>query len=260
MQHVHVRPGLDRDGNRVVVASSTYWRTAEPEEIESGHDAAVATDVDADLDPDLDAGAESDLGSDETGTETDVDVDVETVPDVEDVTREEAEQVWAEETQRILVRVAGTYQALIGHGELAAEVQETTGIRTRVQPRTWINRVLALVAAGNHDRNEPALSALVVHKTDGMVGPSYDEVLRLAGAPIIEDPAEREKHAAGARLECYRWAGAKLPDDGGRPALSPRLDALQTRQRKQRKQNEVPNICPTCFMAIPPTGVCDNCG
>lgn len=241
MPHEHVRPDLDRDGNRVVVASSTYWRLAETVEIEAG--------VDTDLESDDDFDAES-------GT----DIPAEVVPSVEDVTREEAEEVWTAETQRILVRVAGNYQALIGHGELAAEVQETTGVRTRVQPRTWITRVLAQVAVGNHDRSEPALTALVVHKTDGMVGPSYDEVLRLAGKPVIEDPVEREKHAAVARLDCYKWAGAKVPDDGGRPALSPRLDALQTRQRKQRKQNEVPNICPHCFMAIPPTGVCDNCG
>lgn len=237
----------------MVVASSTYWRMAETDDIETGPDAADNTGGETDSD----TGPESE---DDFDAESKSETPVEITPSIEDVTREEAEEVWAEEAQRILVRVAGTYQALIGHGELAAEVQETTGIRTRVQPRTWITRVLAQVAAGNHDRSEPAVTALVVHKTDGMVGPSYDEVLRLSGTPIIEDPVEREKHAAGARLECYKWAGAKIPDDGGRPALSPRLDALQTRQRKQRKQNEVPNICPTCFMAIPPTGVCDNCG
>lgn len=243
MPHEHVQPDLDLDGNRVVVASSTYWRLAETDEIVPGPDASI----------------DNDLAEDEDG-ESAAETAVEPAPSIEDVTREEAEEVWAEETQRILARVAGTYQALIGHGELAAEVQEATGIRTRVQPRTWITRVLAQVAAGNHDRSEPALTALVVHKTDGMVGPSYDEVLRLSGAPVIEDPVDREKHAAVARLACYKWAGAKIPDDGGRPALSPRLDALQTRQRKQRKQNEVPNICTHCFMAIPPTGVCDNCG
>ena len=92
--------------------------------------------------------------------------------------------------------------------------------------RSWVGRVLTLVAQGNHERNEPPLTALVVHKSDGMVGAGYDTVLKLAGEPTFEDPDDREKHAAGARLECYRWAGATLPDDGGKAALSPRLDSL----------------------------------
>lgn len=206
----------------MTVAQASYWRTPDAEEIESSDEA------------------------------------VETV--VDDVTREEAEEAWTAAVQKILVRVAGTYQGLIEHRELAAEAQEVTGIHTRSQARSWLARVLVKVAAGNHDRQEPALTALVVNKTDGMVGTAYDEVLRLAGQPIIEDEVAREKHAAAARLECYRWAGAKLPEDGGRAAVSPRFDQIQVRQRRLAKQDAVPNVCGTCFMAIPPTGVCDNCG
>lgn len=180
--------------------------------------------------------------------------------EIDDVTREQAEEVWAPEAHRILTRVAGTYQGLIQYGDLAEELQETTGIRTRKQVRTWLGPVLALVARGNHERGEPSLPALVVNKSDGTVGPAYDEVLRVTGDDQIDDPVAREKHAAATRLECYRWAGATLPDDGGRAALSPRFEQIQVRLRKERRAAEQPNICATCFMAIPPTGVCDNCG
>ena len=51
-----------------------------------------------------------------------------------------------------------------------------------------------------------------------------------------------------------------VPETGGRATLSPRLEQSRARLRKQRREAEQPTICPTCFMAIPPTGVCDNCG
>lgn len=201
---------------------------------------------------------------DEVGAGVGVEADGDVMTDdaePEDVTREQAEEAWAPEAHRILARVAATYQGLIEHSELAAEVQENSGMHTRRQVRSWIGPVLTQVAQANHERDEPPLTALVVHKADGTVGVGYDEVLRLTGsAEISDDPVAREKHAAMSRMECYRWAGATLPEGGGKPALSPRFEQIQARQRKERRAAEQPNICPTCFMAIPPTGVCDNCG
>lgn len=178
-----------------------------------------------------------------------------------EMTRDEAEAVWTPAAREILTRVAGTYQGLIQYNELAAEVQETTGVHTRKQVRSWIGPVLARVAALNEASDEPPLASLVVNKSDGTVGPAYDEVLRVTGADGIADPVLREKHAAEARLECYRWAGATLPDDGGKAALSPRYEQIQARLRKERRAAELdaPSICPTCNMSIPPTGLCDNC-
>ena len=171
-----------------------------------------------------------------TDVEAEVDSgDLETPP----MTREQAEEIWAPAAHEILTRVAGTYQGLIQYGEqLAAEVQETTGVHTRKQVRRWIAPVLAKVAAANMSRDEPPLAALVVNKSDGTVGAAYDEVLRVTGADGIADPVAREKHAAAARLECYRWAGATMPDDGGRAALSPRYEQIQARLRKERRAAE----------------------
>jgi hypothetical protein len=181
-------------------------------------------------------------------------------PETEDLTREQAEEAWIPEAHRILTRVAGTYQGLIEYAELAAEIQESSGIHTRRQVRSWVGPVLEQVARLNHENGEPPLTSLVVQKGDGTVGVGYDEAMRLTDGPDFADPLAREKHAAKARLACYQWADAKVPADGGRPALSPRFEQIHTRLRKERRAAEQPTICSTCFMAIPPTGVCDNCG
>jgi hypothetical protein len=181
-------------------------------------------------------------------------------PETEDLTREQAEEAWVPEAHRILTRVAGTYQGLIEYAELAAEIQESSGIHTRRQVRSWVGPVLEQVARLNHENGEPPLTSLVVQKGDGTVGVGYDEAMRLTDGPDFADPLAREKHAAKARLACYQWADAKVPADGGRPALSPRFEQIHARLRKERRAAEQPTICPNCYMAIPPTGVCDNCG
>ena len=66
-------------------------------------------------------------------------------------------------------------------------------------------------------------------------------------------------HAAAERLACNTYFGADLPDGGGLPQLTPQLAAARTRQRKASVIERRINVCPTCSMAIPATGVCDNC-
>ena len=178
----------------------------------------------------------------------------------EDLSREEAEEAWVAAAHEILTDLAATYQAVIETSELGNEVKARTQIQTRAQTRSWMPRVLERVAELSQSKGEPALTSLVVNKTDGMVGTAYDTVLRLTGQEPIAEPLEREKHAAQARLECYRWGGAKLPAGGGMPALSPRLEQVRARERKERIAAIEPNVCASCFMVIPPTGVCDNCG
>jgi hypothetical protein len=180
--------------------------------------------------------------------------------DPEPVAPGEAEDAWAEEARQILAGVAGTYHQLIDHTDLAAGVQQASGIHTSGNAHYWIGRVLNQVAAVNAVKGEPPLTALVVHRVQGTVGDDYDEVLRLAGTPAITDANEREKHAAAARMDCYRWAGATMPADGGNPALSPKLEQRITRGRKRAREEAPPTVCTTCFMAVPPTGICDNCG
>lgn len=175
------------------------------------------------------------------------------------VTRHEAEQEWAAAAQVILRRVATSYHGLIRYGELGAEVQAATGIRTRVQVHHWIGTVLGLVLHENRRLGEPAFTALVVRKDNDMVGEGYDEVLRVAGLPAAATEEERENHAAAARFECYRYAGAILPKDGGRPALAPRLGERFARERRARQKEALPAICPACFMALPASKICDTC-
>lgn len=172
----------------------------------------------------------------------------------------EAEAAWAARAPEVLAEVAKGYQALITHTDLAARLQADTGIRTRSNPQTWLGRVLAVAAADDVAQGRPPLTSLVVHRTNGTVGEPYNEVLRVTGQQPIDDEVARERHAAEARMECYRWAGANLPADGGNSALSPRYDMVLSRGRKKARQEAEPDVCPTCFMAIPPTGVCDNCG
>ncbi|MDO9456592.1 hypothetical protein [Nocardioides sp.] len=176
------------------------------------------------------------------------------------VDQAEAEALWAARAPQILTEVASAYQGLITHTDLAARLQADTGVHTRSNPQTWLGRVLAVSSADDVAQGRPPLTSLVVHRVNGTVGAPYDEVLRVTGQDPIEDEVERERHAAEARMECYRWANATLPADGGHSALSPRYDMVLTRGRRKARQEAEPDVCPTCFMAIPPTGVCDNCG
>jgi hypothetical protein len=230
----------------MAVGRMTYWRTTDTE---------VATG--AENEP---AVVEFDEFDEVDGATPADEVAVELPVEPTAITAGEAEDAWAEEARQILAGVAGTYHMLIDHTDLANGVQKASGIYTSTNAHYWIGRVLNQVAAVNAVKGEPALTSLVVHRVQGTVGDDYDEVLRLAGEPAISDPNEREKHAAAARMECYRWAGAKMPEDGGNAALSPKLAQRITRERKRAREEAPPTVCPTCFMAIPPTGVCDNCG
>ncbi|MEU3982995.1 hypothetical protein AB0F77_23410 [Streptomyces sp. NPDC026672] len=170
---------------------------------------------------------------------------------------QQAREAWADEAYTVLVGVARTYHAVITYKELGEEVQARTGIRTRALLHNWIGSVLSRVVHEAHRRGDPQLTALVVRSDDGMVGDGYKEVLAVAGQPPVEDALAREHHAAEARLACYRRFGATLPPGGGVPALSPRHQAAL--DRRQAQTEKPPQVCPTCFMQLPATGVCDSC-
>lgn len=65
-----------------------------------------------------------------------------------------------------------------------------------------------------------------------------------------------DMHAAKARLECYKFYGAELPEGGGEPTLPPKL---HERRRSGRQQNKPPLICPETRYQVPPNGWCDDC-
>ena len=133
---------------------------------------------------------------------------------------------------------------------------------------------------------EPPLTSLVVGR-DRLVGEGYDEILRVADQSPITDPDKRERHAAEAQLACYRWAGS-APADGGEPRVPPlqvapsgtpyggqggwwldgrstgrataRAAATTATKPKRVAKSDLPvTVCPNCFLALPATGVCDNC-
>ncbi|WP_369185749.1 hypothetical protein [Streptomyces sp. Y1] len=192
----------------------------------------------------------------------------------------QAQMVWTRAAYPALVEVAGRYHAVITYAELAEAVQEASGVRTRVEQRYWIGKVLGLVIREAHRRGDPPLTSLVVHAADGKVGAGYQEVLAVAGFAPLAGEMDREEHAAAARLACYRHFGAELPEDGGTPALAPKLRAALLRKASAKAPAagsgrsgasggsgaaaaaavRVQAVCPRCFIELPATGVCDSCG
>jgi hypothetical protein len=194
-------------------------------------------------------------------------------------------ETWARAAHPILEETAGTYHAVIRETELAERLQADAGIRTTRPHERWLPKVLKPLAHLHHRDGYPPLTALVVDG-HGWVGERYDDVLRATEELPIAEPAARERHAARARLACYQWAGS-APEDGGVPAAvlsstrsrAPRsTTAAGARAARPPKAPRAPRepkvsapkrvaatdrpvtVCPTCFMALPATGICDNCG
>ncbi|MFE6050554.1 hypothetical protein ACFQ6N_07365 [Kitasatospora sp. NPDC056446] len=182
------------------------------------------------------------------------------VADGSAVSASQAHIVWTRAAYPALTEVAGRYHAVVSYADLAEAVQEASGVRTRINQRHWIGKVLSLVILEAHRRGDPPLTALVVHAADGKVGAGYQEVLAVAGQPPVAAEMDREQHAAAARLACYRHFGAELPANGGTPALAPRLRASVDRKAAAAAEARPPAICPRCFLQLPATRVCDSCG
>lgn len=177
----------------------------------------------------------------------------------ETVSAEDAWGIWARHAYDLLVEVARRYHAVITYGEVGTAVQDRSGIRTSALLHNWIGPVLGRVVRRAHMQGDPPLTALVVHKDDGKVGTGYAEVLQVAGQPPVEDEMERERHAAAARLDCYRYfEAAGLPEDGGQPALAPVLEAAVRRRGRNAPQPRRPT-CARCGIQLPVSAICDYC-
>jgi hypothetical protein len=165
-------------------------------------------------------------------------------------------EAWAAAGRPVLEQVAKSYGSYVTYQELAEEVQNTTGIRTQVPFRHWIGKVLYAVATSPRAPNEPMLTSLVV-RADGTIGPGYAGPLAERDG---ETPADLDVQAAEERLDCYRYFGALLPADGGRPMLTRQVaERRRIGVRNRTKPLPSPAICPTCHLALPRTGRCDNC-
>ncbi len=186
---------------------------------------------------------------------------------------ETARETFALAARHVLADTAGEYHAVITVADLAEAVQQRTRIRTRQAASLWLGDVLYRVAKACHGRREPLLGALCVGP-DGRMSDWYaDTVTTVRGDTI----ADAEQHAAEERLDCYRVHGAELPPGGGEPALPPRREPARrapgtSRARRpaaapaarrtttSRKPEPAPApLCPTCFMVLPSTGICDTC-
>jgi hypothetical protein len=153
-----------------------------------------------------------------------------------------------------LERVARIYHATITYQELGELVQDRAGMRTRMLLTYWIGKVLGGAARESHRRGQALLSSLCVHG-NGTIGDGYAEA-------VIENygvaPIDIEMHAAEERLRCYQFFGAELPPGGGVPALTPQVAARRAWAAKQRRPQQE-NLCPSCHIALPRSGVCDYC-
>lgn len=189
-----------------------------------------------------------------------------------------ARETYALAARHVLADVAGDYHATITVAELAAAVQERTRIRNRQAPGLWIGDICYRVAVDCHRRGEPLLGSLCVGP-DGQMNDWYaDTVLTVRGDHVTD----AEQHAAQERLDCYRVHGADLPEGGGVPgfpapparatrpqrANSTRTTSRSTGAVRTRKSPApapakpaapVAKTCPSCFMQLPSTGLCDNC-
>lgn len=165
----------------------------------------------------------------------------------------EAKEAWVPIARRALERVAGIYHGTITYQELAEEVQHVSGLRTTQLMWYWIGGLLEEVAR-RRPPNEPLLTALCV-RADGTIGDGYARAVSLREQIEITDV---ELHAAQERLACYRHFGATLPPGGGVPAFTPQVAAKRARVRRPAEA-PAPNLCPTCNVALPRSGVCDSC-
>ncbi len=169
----------------------------------------------------------------------------------------EATREWAAAAGEVLTGVAEHYLGVITYADLAEQVQSRTGLRTRAPYRSWIGSVLAAVVANCRAEGLPPLSSLVVYRADS--------------------DADVEEGTALARFACYRRFAVDVPVEAvaeadalarakeaaaqeAKPAARPRRAAAAPRERKPKKPDEPePQICPTCFMQLPTSGICDNC-
>ena len=187
------------------------------------------------------------------------------------VSTEEALREWAEATYNVLVGIASRYGRVISPYQLAALVQERTGVRSTEPAPSWLGRVLTIVVHRCHATDEPPLTSLVVNRSNGTVGPAYSEVQRVAGSRALNDLA-REKAAAQGRLDSYRRYATDVPANAApvmpstfrarrdRPVRTPRAAAPKRPVVAEVPDVPTSRICPRCYLETPIEGDCQNCG
>ena len=171
---------------------------------------------------------------------------------------------WVDATEGILERVAAVYGGSITYEQLAEQLFDTTGYRTRMMLGHWIGQVLGPVQAATLTDGKPPLSSLVVRAGTGGVGDGYVNHEHPEGFVSF---AERQRAAAVDRLTCYRTYCDHVPQNAV-PQMTRLYLAKQTGRPEPRsparrplppRLPSPPRTCTTCFTALPATGRCDYC-
>ena len=134
----------------------------------------------------------------------------------------EAQGLWTDQAILKLESVASTYGAYITYKDLGDHLFETTKVRTTNLLPRWIRVTLINVLDYCDERNLPAITALVVQKGSGMVGPGFNAWLERKNRSRMEDAYALEFLAAKERFECYRLYCPHVPDNAV-PMPTPQL-------------------------------------
>ncbi len=168
---------------------------------------------------------------------------------------------WTPAALEVLRETASRYGGVITTSDLADEVLKRTRVESPTSRRTWISDFLEITALAAARAGDPPLTSLAVQR-DGTVGDVYGRAVLATTGDVVKDVEQR---AAEDRLLCYRALAEDLPADGGtpRPARPKRATSSSSTTRPSRAKPAVETkpvkVCPTCFTALPATGVCDYC-
>ncbi len=136
---------------------------------------------------------------------------------------------WVQATEAILERVAATYGGSITYEQLAQQLFDETGYRTRMLLGQWIGQVLGPVQTATLTHGKPPLSSLVVRAATGGVGDGYVNHDHPEGFASF---AERQQAAAVDRLTCYRTYCDDVPEDA-----APQMTSLYIAKQHTPRQN-----------------------
>lgn len=175
-------------------------------------------------------------------------------PDGELVEFSVALAAWSSVARATLEKAAKEYGSFVTYKELGEIVQDETGIKTTKLLHNWIGRLLRGVSDVQDGTGEPLLTSLVV-RADQTIGAGFSDVIRSRDGA---DPEDIELVAAEERLACYRHFGASVPE-GAQPKLTPEVAAARSAARLAEKMALPAKVCPSCYIQLPATGVCDSC-
>ncbi|MEH3034810.1 MAG: hypothetical protein PGN07_12510 [Aeromicrobium erythreum] len=168
---------------------------------------------------------------------------------------------WTPAALDVLRETASRYGAVITVSDLADEVVRRTRIESPTSRRTWLGDFMEIVALAADRAGDPPLTSLAVQR-DGTVGDVYGRSVLATTGDVVKDVEQR---AAEDRLLCYRALAQDLPADGGtpRPAKVRReastSGSVPRATRTPKPEPRPVKVCPTCFTALPATGICDLC-